>query len=268
MENSKSLIMARILFLVAIAVLLLGGCAQIYTPQKASLVSARLGEPFTLGIGQGAIITLESLTVKVLNLTDSRCPSDVQCIRAGEAAVMVQVVQNGKSIGTFNISTAAQSPKYVSGYAVLLSRVEPYPVSIQPRVPSDYAITLIVSKEPLNSLSQTQKEKISPELTNLINIKTHGLRSPDSSASSILSSSSITLVVEFYRELSPLEIQSLQNSGVNFESVNDQVVHTGKLYQVDAPWASLWKSLDKLTAMTDVAGVDTNWRPTLLTSTS
>lgn len=59
-----------------------------------------LGKPFELKFGQKASIDSEKIGITFANVTeDSRCPSDVVCIQAGQATIMVSVEVNGTDAG-------------------------------------------------------------------------------------------------------------------------------------------------------------------------
>lgn len=101
----------------------------------------------------GKVITVENLEFKFVKVeTDSRCPSDVTCIWAGEAIVLVDVFENGKKIEQKRL---VFSPKNrlkneignlftsetlnISGVTI-----EPYPTSRKKITPEDYFINLDV----------------------------------------------------------------------------------------------------------------------------
>jgi len=73
------------------AVLVLLAC-----PPQDGERSASLGETATLRVGDSVTVEGESLEVSFDDvLRDSRCPPDVQCIRAGEAVVVLTVTGDG-----------------------------------------------------------------------------------------------------------------------------------------------------------------------------
>ena len=80
---------------------------------------------------------------------DSRCPSDVTCVWAGNAAVNLELSGIGKASSvTLNTSKAAQfvSETMYQGYKVKLVDLSPYPRSKQRIAAGDYQATLLVSK--------------------------------------------------------------------------------------------------------------------------
>src|SRR4030042_6598201 len=61
-------------------------------------IQARLGEDFSLSIGQRALIAGENLGIRFEEVTeDSRCPRGVTCIWAGRVTCMVEITQAGSS---------------------------------------------------------------------------------------------------------------------------------------------------------------------------
>lgn len=57
--------------------------------------------------GQQVVIASESLTVKLTEINDSRCPAKVTCVWAGHAAVTLQVSKPGSTAGNLTIGTEA-----------------------------------------------------------------------------------------------------------------------------------------------------------------
>jgi len=110
-----------------------------------------LGEEFVLGFGQTAVIENEDLKIQFLDvLEDSRCPSDVQCIWAGQVKVSLSIHKNDqKNLGLYEFTSQAGSPvvQNIEGYAVKLVSVLPYPISTRTIEKSGYNLTLFVSKE-------------------------------------------------------------------------------------------------------------------------
>ncbi|HQU83095.1 MAG TPA: hypothetical protein PKY59_08230 [Pyrinomonadaceae bacterium] len=70
------------------------------------------------------------LTVKVLEIEDSRCPKDVECVWAGDAKVKIKVTNKKGKSETFELHTNLE-PKTVKfdNYEIKLGEVTPYPAS-------------------------------------------------------------------------------------------------------------------------------------------
>jgi hypothetical protein len=112
------------------------GCAN-----KEIAASKKLGENFQLKANETVNLSDNSslITVKLINIQDSRCPKNVQCIRAGEAIVMLDL-----QIGTekFNglkvcigcekemdITESTEIKVNTKTYILKLNSVDPYPQS-------------------------------------------------------------------------------------------------------------------------------------------
>ena len=98
-----------------------GGCATT-TPDSAGQppqADARV-RSVILARGQQAVIAEESLTIKLVEINDSRCPEDVTCVWAGHAAVTLQVGKPGLAPATLVIGSqapAAMGLPYEASYA-------------------------------------------------------------------------------------------------------------------------------------------------------
>lgn len=124
------------------------------TPSHSELplentINVELDTPFQLQYGQVASISSEELEIKFLNVTqDSRCPTKVQCIRAGEVTIELEVLKDNSAIGNLCLTSEGESEdvRDFNGYSIKLVKVDPYPTTTQPIKTSNYVATLIVSK--------------------------------------------------------------------------------------------------------------------------
>ena len=100
--------------------------------------------------GQEVAVARTRLRIKFAAVeNDSRCPSDVTCVWAGNAAVKLELTGLGKAQSvTLNTSKAGQfvSETVYQGYKVTLVDLSPYPRSTQKIAASAYQATLVVSK--------------------------------------------------------------------------------------------------------------------------
>ncbi|MCI0558505.1 MAG: hypothetical protein MN733_08425, partial [Nitrososphaera sp.] len=114
---------------------------------------ARLGVPFQIAINETVAVAGSDISVKFYNVTeDSRCPSDVVCVWAGQVTAMVGVTQNSTDLGRFSLTLGAGSntstaEQKVGAYTIKLTQVDPYPTSSQPTSPGDYIAMLVLSKD-------------------------------------------------------------------------------------------------------------------------
>ncbi|MFC2011111.1 hypothetical protein ACFLUR_02335 [Chloroflexota bacterium] len=115
-------------------------------------VEARLGEKFSLNVGESITITGGILGIKFIEVSeDSRCPKDVTCIRAGMVTAIVEISIDGSS-QQLNLSqpglSDVPSKRTYEGYQ-LTYRVEPYPEKAEVRISSDvYRLLIIINTAP------------------------------------------------------------------------------------------------------------------------
>lgn len=129
--------------LLLIGIFLLSSCIN-------QLVKVNLGQVFELSIDQTASIASENLSITFLNvLEDSRCPSDVVCVWAGNARVEIEVFKAGedKVIATLNSFLEPKEYLYQT-YLISFKDLAPYPRSTEEIEPQDYRLSLMVAKMP------------------------------------------------------------------------------------------------------------------------
>lgn len=94
------------------------GCTGAATSDTG--VSATYGEAVTLAVGQ-SVEYADGLSVKLLEISDSRCPEDVQCFWQGELAGSLEL--SGGSVGAaeeVRIGAVTNPAVAVDGYSVAL----------------------------------------------------------------------------------------------------------------------------------------------------
>lgn len=96
-----------------------------------------LGEEFSLKAGESARLDSGRLTLTFWDvLSDSRCPTDVLCIDAGQVRIQFRAHQDSVLLGEVELVARAGSPELgeavVGDYTVQLLQVEPQPVSTTP----------------------------------------------------------------------------------------------------------------------------------------
>lgn len=119
-----------------------------FTPAVKNRKAAHLDKEFTLKIGQSAYLKKEDLTITFESVADdSRCPRGVNCVWAGNAAVVVKVRRGGREAAslTLNTSVNPKTAKYFS-YEFSVADVYPYPSSDTKTPKWAYEATLIVQK--------------------------------------------------------------------------------------------------------------------------
>jgi hypothetical protein len=119
------------------------GCSGI--PTQPDRIAA--GQPFDLAVGQTAV-TSDGLRVRFDQVrSDSRCPMDALCVRAGEAEIGLTLSQPGAAAAGRELQTAPDDLAHASysGFTITLSQLQPYPRSDRAIQPADYLATLVVS---------------------------------------------------------------------------------------------------------------------------
>lgn len=107
-------------------------------------LATTLNTPVQLAIGQSAVLEDADLKVQVVDVADSRCPTDVACFWAGVAVVHLTVRSHGKpsqhELNEFQKAT-------VDGYTVEILEVLPARgPSSQQIARADYRVTLKVTR--------------------------------------------------------------------------------------------------------------------------
>ncbi len=153
MYRARHCLRAR-MFSLAIAGSLLLACFGVLdakTHADGALQLVRLGREFKLRVGQRVALKGTRLQIKFAAVeNDSRCPSDVTCVWAGNAAVRFQL-SAGRGNKTITLNTSSNSTfvrenEYL-GYKVKLVDLSPYPRSDRKIASRDYTATLLVGKE-------------------------------------------------------------------------------------------------------------------------
>ena len=104
------------------------------------------GQPFDLRVGDSALTT-DDLRVQFDTVrSDSRCPMDALCVRAGEAVIAITLSLPGEAaVGRELETVPAKAQTTFSRFTITLSSLAPYPRSDRQIQPNDYIATFIVS---------------------------------------------------------------------------------------------------------------------------
>ena len=124
--------------------MLCAGCAGSATRPG----DTRLGQPFELRSGASAILD-GGLTITFDRVaSDSRCPMDALCIRAGDAIVAVSISQGagGPVRRELHTDPVGSEASYLV-YSIKLLSLAPYPRSDLQIGPGDYVATLTVGRK-------------------------------------------------------------------------------------------------------------------------
>ncbi len=115
---------------------------------NAAALTTKPGEVFTIGVGQTARIAGEDMTVTFNEVvSDSRAPSNVQAIWAGQADSRVTITYQGSTSTVILRESGAveQGQDTFAGYTLTYS-LNPYPVAGKETAQKDYRLTLTVKK--------------------------------------------------------------------------------------------------------------------------
>jgi len=109
---------------------------------------AQTNQEVKLLINKQKIVTKDKLTIKFVSLVeDSRCPTDTNCIWAGNAKINIKVSKGKSAPKTFALNTNLE-PQVVTfaGYEIKLTNLTPQPASNIRINRNEYAATFVVSK--------------------------------------------------------------------------------------------------------------------------
>ena len=129
---------------------LLAGCAMPSHPEGPGGVltgtQVEAGREFDIAAGQEAQVRGTTLTIRFVGISeDSRCPSDVQCVWAGDAVARLALSATGTAGAEASLHTTLD-PKVTSyaGYRISLTGLRPVPRSGTTIPAAGYVATLEV----------------------------------------------------------------------------------------------------------------------------
>jgi hypothetical protein len=107
--------------------------------------AATLDAPIQLAPGQPAVFKDQNLKVQIVDIADSRCPTDVTCLWAGEARVRLTIQSEGKA-SEHEIKEFQKGA--LDGYVFEILEVLPARGREAQRIaPADYRVTLKVARQ-------------------------------------------------------------------------------------------------------------------------
>jgi hypothetical protein len=153
MNSASHLPRTRTIPFVIVCSLLLAGVGMLAakTRTDGALQAARPGREFKLRAGQQVTLRGTRLRIKFVRVeSDSRCPADVKCVWAGNAAVQFRL-SSGRESKTLTLNSSpgemfVKEGEY-QGYKVTLVDLSPYPRSDRRITVRDWVVTLLVSKK-------------------------------------------------------------------------------------------------------------------------
>ena len=112
---------------------------------KSTSAAAALPSEVVLAPGQEAAIEGTQIRLRFVRvLSDSRCPTDVVCIQAGQAVVLVEVLENATVAARLELRDTGGDADRYSDLSITLVDLTPRPISTRPIDPATYRATLRV----------------------------------------------------------------------------------------------------------------------------
>ncbi len=140
--KNKSTLAGAILFIIII--LVAQGCTR-----QSNGINAKLGQEFDIALGQNAAIPGENLSIKFTKLvSDSRCPTGVQCIWQGEVSCLIELGYEGNTFSkvlTQSGLTGGMARTDFKSYEIAFA-IEPYPEAGKSINQKNYRLQLLINK--------------------------------------------------------------------------------------------------------------------------
>jgi hypothetical protein len=112
------------------------------------LPSATLNQALSLKTGQAVRLDSENMQINFQEVTgDSRCPTGVVCIWAGQAQILVKIV-NGETtymVSLIEMGGSQPATQQFLDYKLTFD-LQPYPIAGKTVNPADYRLSLTVTK--------------------------------------------------------------------------------------------------------------------------
>lgn len=113
--------------------------------------SVSLGREFAMRPDETTLVAGTPLSLRFADVVaDSRCPSDVTCVWAGDASIRLEPFLDGRAVPPVELHTERGAERRVrtEGFEIELVALRPWPRSdLQPRE-QDYEATLVVTRVP------------------------------------------------------------------------------------------------------------------------
>jgi hypothetical protein len=136
-------------FLVTIVIAVWAMTAIAPSARSNAIMSARLGEMFTIKVGEQAFIEAEDLTITFVSVVeDSRCPIDVRCTWEGNTRIVITLSKNKNKSASIELNTSrlfAREGRYLD-YRIGLVKLDPDRTSTREIAEHEYRASLILTK--------------------------------------------------------------------------------------------------------------------------
>jgi len=132
------------LFILPLFMIILSGCDP-----EISQISVNLGQEFSISPGHSIIVNGEDFKMKFADVIgDSRCPSGVTCIWAGQVSCILEITQNKQTTQT--VITASGATDYITTEYQSYSfkfQVDPYPQYGKTINKGDYRLIMTITRD-------------------------------------------------------------------------------------------------------------------------
>jgi hypothetical protein len=143
--NRRYIMLKFALFIAVFLLFIIPASAQEEVEEVEHYGETYVGEAFNFG---GKTIRFKEV------LVDSRCPSNVTCVWAGEAKILIEIFENGNLVGEEIISTRSQNfslAKFFQGdFSLNAIALSPYPKTSRKIKASDYQLEFKVTERVKN----------------------------------------------------------------------------------------------------------------------
>ncbi len=133
-----------------VALTFMAACSHQGTAHPMEPRGVRLGESFTLRVGETATVDDAKVTVTFQKVVrDSRCPKDVTCIRAGEAVVVLALETEAGRSAVLELEVPPGGGSHAQtfeAFQVTVLELHPQTESTKSIDPSAYVATVRVSQ--------------------------------------------------------------------------------------------------------------------------
>jgi len=106
-----------------------------------------LGKEFTIKIGEDKKIN-SHLSFKIDNLSDSRCPANMNCLTGGDVTLFFNIEHSNHHIDkVVSFNENQHNPFSYDGYLWKILEVNPYPFTSETLDPMDFTIKMVITKD-------------------------------------------------------------------------------------------------------------------------
>ena len=130
-----------------IALILVALCYILFSNSLTSTTNNQNANEISLNFNQVVALENTSLNVKFVDVVqDSRCPTSVTCVQAGDVSLSFNIFEDKFNLGNVNLTIGAENAKIISKYRIELLSVSPYPRTPGKINNSEYKANLKISE--------------------------------------------------------------------------------------------------------------------------